>query len=180
MMSKKAIPTIGLIILTVLSTSIAWIPSAHYEVTSGYAIDFKSKDPSGSFKTMDGSVEFDEANIEATEFNLKIDVKSISTGNGMMNKKSQTAEWFDATKFPFAKFKSTKVTKKGAELSIMGDLTIKGITKQYTIPASFIKSGDQVTFKGSFNVNRIEFKVGHKSDIVPDLMKVTFQVPVKK
>jgi len=179
-MSKKAISSFGLIVLTVLSTSIAWIPSAHYEVTSGYAIDFKSKDPSGSFKTMDGTVEFDEANIEATEFNLKIDVKSISTGNGMMNKKSQTAEWFDAAKYPFAKFKSTKVVKKGTDLSIIGDLTIKGITKQYTIPASFTKSGEQLTFKGSFNVNRIEFKVGHKSDVVPDLMKVTFQVPVKK
>ncbi len=179
-MSKKAISTIGLIVLTVLSTSIAWMPSAHYEVSDGYAIDFKSKDPSGSFKTMDGSVEFDEANIDATQFNLKIDVKSISTGNGMMNKKSQTAEWFDATKFPFAKFKSTKVVKKGTDLSIVGDLTIKGITKQYTIPASYTKNGDQVTFKGTFNVNRIEFKVGHKSDVVPDLMKVTFNVPAKK
>ena len=177
---KKTISTIGLVALTALSTSLAWMPSAHYEVTTGYAIDFKSKDPSGSFKTMDGSVEFDEANIEATEFNLKIDVKSISTGNGMMNKKSQTAEWFDAVKFPFAKFKSTKVTKKGAELSIVGDLTIKGITKQYTIPASFTKNGEQVSFKGTFNVNRIEFKVGHKSDVVPDIMKVTFNVPVKK
>lgn len=177
---KKTIPTIGLVALTALSTSLAWMPSAHYEVTTGYAIDFKSKDPSGSFKTMDGSVEFDEVNIEATEFNLKIDVKSISTGNGMMNKKSQTAEWFDAAKFPFAKFKSTKVTKKGAELSIVGDLTIKGITKQYTIPATYSKNGEQLTFKGTFNVNRIEFKVGRKSDIVPDLMKVTFQVPVKK
>jgi polyisoprenoid-binding protein YceI len=177
---KKTISTIGLVALTALSTSLAWMPSAHYEVTTGYAIDFKSKDPSGSFKTMDGSVEFDEVNIEATEFNLKIDVKSISTGNGMMNKKSQTEEWFDAAKFPFAKFKSTKVVKKGAELSIVGDLTIKGITKQYTIPASFTKSGEQLTFKGTFNVNRIEFKVGHKSDVVPDLMKVTFQVPVKK
>jgi polyisoprenoid-binding protein YceI len=177
---KKTIPTIGLVALTALSTSLAWMPSAHYEVTTGYAIDFKSKDPSGSFKTMDGSVEFDEVNIEATEFNLKIDVKSISTGNGMMNKKSQTAEWFDAAKFPFAKFKSTKVTKKGAELSIVGDLTIKGITKQYTIPATYSKNGEQLTFKGTFNVNRIEFKVGHKSDVVPDLMKVTFQVPVKK
>jgi polyisoprenoid-binding protein YceI len=177
---KKTIPTIGLVALTALSTSLAWMPSAHYEVTTGYAIDFKSKDPSGSFKTMDGSVEFDEVNIEATEFNLKIDVKSISTGNGMMNKKSQTAEWFDAAKFPFAKFKSTKVTKKGAELSIVGDLTIKGITKQYNIPATYSKNGEQLTFKGTFNVNRIEFKVGRKSDIVPDLMKVTFQVPVKK
>jgi polyisoprenoid-binding protein YceI len=179
-MSKKAISTIGLIVLTVLSTSIAWMPSTHYEVTTGYAIDFKSKDPSGSFKTMDGTVEFDEANIDATQFNLKIDVKSISTGNGMMNKKSQTAEWFDAAKFPFAKFKSTKVIKKGTELSIVGDLTIKGITKQYTISASYTKNGDQVSFKGTFNVNRIEFKVGHKSDVVPDLMKVTFNVPVKK
>ena len=177
---KNTISTIGLVALTALSTSLAWMPSAHYEVTPGYAIDFKSKDPSGSFKTMDGTVEFDEANIEATEFNLKIDVKSISTGNGMMNKKSQTAEWFDAAKYPFAKFKSTKVVKKGTDLSIIGDLTIKGITKQYTIPASFTKNGDQVTFKGTFNVNRIEFKVGHKSDVVPDLMKVTFQVPVKK
>ncbi|MEY3585880.1 MAG: hypothetical protein RLZZ243_944 [Bacteroidota bacterium] len=177
---KKSISTIGLVALTALSTSLAWMPSAHYEVTDGYAIDFKSKDPSGSFKTMDGTVEFDEANIEATQFNLKIDVKSISTGNGMMNKKSQTAEWFDATKFPFAKFKSTKVTKKGAELSIFGDLTIKGITKQYTIPATYTKNGDQLSFKGTFNVNRIEFKVGKKSEIVPDLMKVSFQVPVKK
>jgi polyisoprenoid-binding protein YceI len=177
---KKSISTFGLVALTALSTSLAWMPSAHYEVTDGYAIDFKSKDPSGSFKTMDGTVEFDEANIEATQFNLKIDVKSISTGNGMMNKKSQTAEWFDATKFPFAKFKSTKVTKKGAELSIVGDLTIKGITKQYTIPATYTKNGDQLSFKGTFNVNRMEFKVGKKSEIVPDLMKVSFQVPVKK
>jgi polyisoprenoid-binding protein YceI len=177
---KKSISTIGLVALTALSTSLAWMPSAHYEVTDGYAIDFKSKDPSGSFKTMDGTVEFDEANIEATQFNLKIDVKSISTGNGMMNKKSQTAEWFDATKFPFSKFKSTKVTKKGAELSIVGDLTIKGITKQYTIPATYTKNGDQLSFKGTFNVNRMEFKVGKKSEIVPDLMKVSFQVPVKK
>ncbi|MEN9973835.1 MAG: hypothetical protein RIS20_2182 [Bacteroidota bacterium] len=177
---KKTISTVGLIALTVLSTSLAWMPLTHYEVSTGYSIDFKSKDPSGSFKTMDGTVEFDDANIEATQFNLKIDVKSISTGNGMMNKKSQIEEWFNAEKFPFAKFKSTKVTKKGDDLSIVGDLTIKGITKQYTIPATYVKNGDKVTFKGTFNVNRIEFKVGHKSDVVPDLMKVTFQVPVSK
>lgn len=177
---KKTISTISLVALTVLSTSLAWMPSAHYEVSDGYAIDFKSKDPSGSFKTMDGTVEFDEANVEATQFNLKIDIKSISTGNGMMNKKSQTAEWFDAEKYPYAKFKSTKVTKKGTDISILGDLTIKGITKPYTIPASYVKNGDKVTFKGTFNVNRIDFKVGHKSDVVPDLMKVSFQVPVSK
>lgn len=177
---KKTISTLGFIAFTILATSLAWMPLAHYEVSDGYSIDFKSKDPSGSFKTMSGTVEFDENDVEATQFNLKIDVKSISTGNGMMNKKSQIDEWFNAEKYPYAKFKSTKVTKKGTELSIVGDLTIKGITKQYTIPATYFTSGNKVTFKGTFNVNRIEFKVGHKSDVVPDLMKVSFQVPATK
>jgi polyisoprenoid-binding protein YceI len=177
---KKSIFSIALIAFTVLATSLAWMPTGHYEVSEGYDIDFKSKDPSGSFKKMDGSVEFDESNIESTQFNLKIEVKSISTGNGMMNKKSQTAEWFDGAKYPYAKFKSTKVTKKGTELTIVGDLTIKGTTKQYTIPATYSKSGDKVTFKGTFNVNRMDFKVGKKSGTVPDLMKVSFQVPTTK
>ena len=31
----------------------------HYEVTKDFSIEFKSKDPSGSFKTMEGQIEFD-------------------------------------------------------------------------------------------------------------------------
>jgi polyisoprenoid-binding protein YceI len=98
----------------------------------------------------------------------------------MMNKKAQTEEWFDAKKYPEIKFKSTKVEKKENELSITGDLTIRGITKTYTIPASYSKSGEKITFKGKFNVYRIEFKVGKKSDAVPDVMKVSFVVPADK
>ena len=182
-MSKKAISTIGLIVLTVLSTSIAWMPSAHYEVSDGYAIDFKSKDPSGSFKTMDGSVEFDEANIDATQFNLKIDVKSISTGNGMMNKKSQTAEWFDAVKYPFAKFKSTKVVKKGTELSIVGDLTIKGVTKAVTLTVTGFQAMPHPMMKkpalgaNAFTtIKRTEFNAGKYAPYVGDEVRIDIAI----
>jgi polyisoprenoid-binding protein YceI len=98
----------------------------------------------------------------------------------MMNKKSQTEEWFDAKKYPDIKFKSTKVEKIDKELIITGDLTIRGITKTYSIPADYSKSGNKITFKGKFNVNRIEFKVGKKSDVVPDIMKISFVVPADK
>jgi polyisoprenoid-binding protein YceI len=97
-----------------------------------------------------------------------------------MNKKAQTEEWFSAKKFPEIKFKSTKVEKKENELNITGDLTIRGITKTYSILASYSKSGDKITFKGKFNVNRIEFKVGKKSEAVPDIMKISFVVPADK
>jgi polyisoprenoid-binding protein YceI len=164
-----------------LSTSIALLPTDHFVVSEkGHSIDFKSKDPSGSFDKIKGEFDFDENNIGSSKFNFKIDVNSINTGNGMMNKKAQTEEWFDAKKYPDIRFKSTKVEKKENELSITGELTIRGITKTYTIPTSYSKTGDKITLKGKFNVNRIEFKVGKKSEAVPDIMKVSFVVPADK
>lgn len=178
---KKKIFSILYVTLLGLSTSVALIPTDHFVVSAkGHSIDFKSKDPSGSFKEMSGDIDFDEKNLDACKFNLKIDVSSIDTGNGMMNKKSQIEEWFDAKKHPEIKFKSTKVEKKGNDYLITGDLTMKGTTKVYSIPASVSNSGSKITFKGTFNVNRIDFKVGHKSDIVPDIMKISYVVPADK
>ena len=152
----------------------------HYEVSKDFSIEFKSKDPSGSFKIMEGNIDFDEKDIASSNFDFKIDVRSISTGNGMMTKKAQTPEWFDSAKYPYAKFKSTKVEKKeGNACKITGNLTIKGITKSVVVPASYSKSSGKITFKGSFYVNRMDFKVGKKSDAVPDQMKVNFEIPAQ-
>jgi len=153
----------------------------NYEVTKDFSIEFKSKDPSGSFKIMEGQIDFDEKDLANSNFDFKIDVRSISTGNGMMTKKAQTPEWFDSAKHPYAKFKSTKVEKKEGNLyNITGNLTIKGITKTVTVPANYSNtSGKKITFKGTFNVNRIDFKVGKKSTAVPDIMKVNFEIPAQ-
>jgi polyisoprenoid-binding protein YceI len=149
-------------------TAFTLVALEHYEVTKDFSIEFKSKDPSGSFKIMEGQIEFDEKDL------------ANSTGNGMMNKKAQTPEWFDCAKHPYAKFKSTKVEKKeGSTYNITGNLTIKGIAKTVTVPATYSKVGSKVTFKGIFNVNRMDFKVGKKSDVVPDIMKVNFEIPAQ-
>ena len=164
---------VGLTAFTILAIN-------NYEVTKDFSIEFKSKDPSGSFKIMEGQIDFDEKDLANSNFDFKIDVRSISTGNGMMTKKAQTPEWFDSAKHPFAKFKSTKVEKKEGNLyNITGSLTIKGITKTVTVPANYSKSGSKITFKGTFNVNRIDFKVGKKSTAVPDIMKVNFEIPAQ-
>jgi polyisoprenoid-binding protein YceI len=118
--------------------------------------------------------------LDASKFNLKIEVSSINTGNGMMNKKAQTEEWFDAKKYPQIKFKSTKVEKKGNDYVITGDLTIKGVTKPVSIPAAVTSSGNKLTFKGTFSVSRLDFKVGHKGDSVSDVLKINYVVPADK
>ena len=105
---------------TILLTSAMYVtPSQDFKIADGYSIAFKSKDPSGVFKTMKGTINFDEADLPNSKFDLQFVVSSISTGNGMMNKKAQTAEWFDAAKFPEIKFTSTKVVKSGSDYSVL-------------------------------------------------------------
>jgi len=178
---KKSLLFIVYIGLMVTSTSIALIPTDDFKVTEGHSIAFKSADPSGKFKEISGDVSYNASSPTSSTFNLKIPVNTISTGNGMMNKKAMTKEWFDEETYPSIKFKSTSVTKDGkGDLQIKGDLTLKGISKECTIPASVSGSGSKITFKGTFYVNRIDFKVGKKSETVPDKMKIVYELPVSK
>ena len=164
----------------IVSAAFTFLPIDHYVVSSGYTIGFVSADPSGSFTSMSGDIYFDDADLVNSKFNLSIDVSTISTGNGMRNKKAQTSEWFNATAYPKIKFKSTSIVKSTTGYLITGDLTMRGITKTYSIPAVKTKSGNTITFSGSFSVDRIEFKVGKKSTVVPDKMVVTYVVPATK
>lgn len=165
----------------VIATSMCFAPVGDFEVTEGHSIAFKSADPSGKFTDISGDVTYSSDNPTAATFSLKIPVNTISTGNGLMNKKALTKEWFEEATYPNIKFKSTSVTKdEKGDLQIKGDLTIKGVSKEYTIPATVSGNASKYTFKGTFYVNRIDFKVGKKSETVPDKMKIIYELPVSK
>ena len=166
--------------LLILTTSLAFMPIDRFEITDAFSLTFKSTDPSGSFKKMEGTIEFNEQSLETSKFNFSIAISSIKTGNGMRDKKAQTEEWFSSKKFPAIKFTSTTVEKEGDLYKITGDLTLKGITKVYVVKAKKSGSGNTISFAGSINLNRMDFKIGKKSDVVPDIMKVSFDLPAEK
>lgn len=166
--------------LIFLSSAWVVVNATDYTLKEGHVIQFKSKDPTGVFKTMKGSIKFDESDLENSKFDLAFDVSSISTGNGMMNKKAQTAEWFDASKYAQIKYVSSKIEKTGEGFNVIGKLTIKGVTKDKTVPLKVSKSGSDLTFSGTFIVNRMDFKVGKTSDAVPNNMNINYSIPVSK
>jgi len=57
-----------------------------YKISEDYAIKFSGNDAEGIFKTLTGTIDFDETNVENSIFSFAIDVKSINTGNGMKNR----------------------------------------------------------------------------------------------
>jgi polyisoprenoid-binding protein YceI len=177
---KKAIyPALAALIL-VTSAFVTATSSVDYKIKDGFKIAFKSKDPSGIFTSLKGTVKFDEANLAASKLDLSVDVSSISTGNGMMNKKAQTDEWFGSAKYPTIKYTTSKIEKAGNDYLLTGTLTLKGVSKEKKIPMKVTKAGTEITLTGAFAVNRMDYKIGHKSDAVPDVMNITYSVPLAK
>ena len=176
-MKKMIYPALALCLFA-SSAFVTLTATKDYIFKEGFTIAFKSKDHTGEFKKAKGNIKFDESNLDNAKFDITIDVNSINTGNSMQNKKAQTSEWFEASKFPTIKFVSSKVEKSGENYSITGKLTMKGVTKEKKIPATVTKSGNDLTFSGKFTVNRIDYGVGRKSDAVPDIMNISYSIPV--
>lgn len=165
--------------LLLLTSAILSVTTQDYKIKEGYKIEFKSKDPTGTFNVK-GPIKFDENDLSNSKFDLTFPVSSISTGNGMKNKKAQTAEWFEAAKYPNIRYVSSKIEKSGDNYTVTGTLTIKGISKEKKVPLKVSKSGNDLTFSGAFPLNRLDYKVGKKSDIVPDIMNISYSIPVTK
>ncbi len=168
-------------VIWVLGTSAYFmVPVQNWKISKGYSIKFTSKDPTGIFKDFKGNISFDENDLANSKFDVNMDISSISTGNGMQNKKAQTEEWFDAGKYPQIQYVSTKIEKVDKGYAVYGNLSMKGISKPYKVNLTVKKDGSNLKFIGTFNVNRMDFKVGKKSDAVPDVMKIDFSIPVSK
>lgn len=176
-MKKLLYPALAAFIL--MSTAFMSITSQEWKIAPDFSIKFISKDPTGVFKEFTGSINFDENDLAAAKFDLTIPVASINMGNGMKNKHGRSEDWFDAEKYPNITYKSTAVEKTSNGYLIVGDMKIKGITKQYKIPVDFKKTGETGKFTGTFNVNRLDFKIGNPGKVA-EVLKVEFSVPVNK
>jgi polyisoprenoid-binding protein YceI len=89
----------------------------------------------GRFKDFTGVIHFDEKDVTRSTVEFSAKVESIDTGVEPRNKHLRTADFFDVEKHPEMTFKSTSVESKGKSGYVLkGDLTLKGVTKQVTLP----------------------------------------------
>lgn len=171
-----------LAVLALLGGAFAFaLPAATgWKIGSDHSIAFSTTGVSGVFKTFSGTVEFDSEKLGDSKFSLSIDVASINTGNGMQNNHAKGAEWFDAAKYANIKFVSSSFQKTSSGYSVKGKLTIKGVTKDETIPFTFTKSGNKGKFVAKFSVNRMDYNVGKAGNDVGNTIKIEATIPVTK
>ncbi|MFZ3127396.1 MAG: YceI family protein [Rhodoferax sp.] len=90
----------------------------------------------GRFDKKEGSVQLDKAG-KAGKVEVTIDTTSINTGTPGFDKHLQSAELFDAAKYPTIKFVSDKFIFNGDKVAeIIGNLTLLGKTQTVTLKAN--------------------------------------------
>ena len=90
----------------------------------------------GRFSKLEGS---GETNPDGTlkSVSVSLDVASIDTHEPKRDEHLRSPDFFDATVHPKITFRSTRIVGAADDISITGDLTIRGVTKPVTLKGEF-------------------------------------------
>lgn len=145
---------------------------------SAHAAEYKTIDPSASSLSfvysqmnvnMDGkfteltasTFSFDPAAPEQASVLIEIPVSSIDAGYGEANEELKKSDWLAPSDHPLAKFESAKVQALGDnKFQVDGKLTIKGNTRDVSVPFTFSEKDGKGIFEGTFTFQRADFGVG--------------------
>jgi polyisoprenoid-binding protein YceI len=140
--------------LAIAAAAIAWGTPA---LADEYIIDTKGAHASinfrvnhlgfswltGRFDTFDGSFTYDETAPEKSTIKVEIDTASVNSNHAERDKHLRSNDFLDVAKFPKATFVSKSVTPKGdGTATVVGDLTLRGVTKEVTIDARYVGGGE--------------------------------------
>lgn len=139
----------------------------------------------GRFDEVQGEFLFDAADPTQSSVSITIPVASLSTGVAKLDEHLLKADFFDATQFPTATFKSTAVTAAGeGKLDVAGDLTIHGVTRPLVLAVTINGVGEHpmrkvpaAGFDATARIKRSDFGVGGYVPAVGD--EVTLSITVE-
>lgn len=136
--------------------------------------------PTANFGDTSGTITWDAANPTASKVEVTIPLSGLRSFSDDFNKHLSSADFFDVAKFPEASFKSTSVTAAGTnKYTVVGDLTIKNITKPVTLDVTVNGAGEHpmaklqaVGFDATGTVKRSDYVLDMAAPMVSDEVKL--------
>jgi polyisoprenoid-binding protein YceI len=141
----------------------------------GYSIAY------GLFTDFSGKLSLDPKTPTASALEVTVNLNGIDTTVPKLDEHLKSSQFFDVAKFPEATFKSAKITASGPNTgTVVGDLTLHGVTKPVTLAATFNGGGVNpatkavvVGFNATGTVKRSEFGLGALEPMVGDDVTLT-------
>jgi len=139
----------------------------------------------GSFGDFAGHIAY-AGSPENSQVNITIKADSITADAPDLTKHLKTPDFFDVAKYPEATFVSTAIKpggENGATHTVTGNLTMHGVTKAITFPATINVTPDAATVESSFSINRKDFGItyaGPADNLIRNDVVLTLHVHATK
>jgi len=121
----------------------------------------------GRFGEVQGEIRFDQAEPANSSVEVEIKAASIDTRVEQRDGHLRSGDFLDVEAYPSITFRSTAVRGAigvpGASFELVGDLTIRGVTREVTVEASYDGrgrdpwGGERVSFSGTTKLDRRDF-----------------------
>jgi len=147
----------------------------------------------GRFTDIRGTIRLDEDQLTQSSVEAEIVAASIDTRDPKRDAHLRSADFLDVEQYPNITFKSTRVEPKGKDRArIVGNLTIRGTTKEVTLDATLNGVGktpfgtEVAGFSAETSLNRkdwgLNWNVALETGgvLVGDTVKITIEVEAVK
>jgi polyisoprenoid-binding protein YceI len=162
-----------------------------------FKLDAPLESITGTATGISGAITFDPAQPGATTGRIVLDAASLTVGNPLMGEHLRGEQWLDVARHPAIIFEArslANVRTQGAQTraDVTGSLTVKGVTKEVTVPVTFTHladklgarvndpkvKGDLLVMRAVFQINRTDFGIqaGQMTDKVSENIELSLSI----
>lgn len=145
----------GVYTLDVVQSEVAWTGSK--TLIKDYYDNGRLLFTSGSVTVSDGAIATGTFTVDMGSFSVTSTGRG--SGNDMLADHLKSDDFFDVATYPVATIDIQSVV----DGTVTADVTIKGITKPVTFPASIAQDGDTITASATFAIDRTQWDVRYGS-----------------
>jgi polyisoprenoid-binding protein YceI len=146
----------------------------------------------GHFNKWSGKLTLDTNNLPGSSVQIAIEAGSVDTRDAQRDGHLAAPDFLNAAEFPLIEFKSKRVEQLGEHLKVVGDLTIRGTTKEVTLDADYGGrakdpwGGERTGFHATTKIDRRDFALSWNQVLetggvlVGEAIEIAIDVEAKK
>jgi len=152
---------------TPVGTTTTWNIEPNHSLVEFSAKHMMITTVKGRFRDVTGTIVIDEANPARSKVEATMATATIDTGVAQRDQHLASADFLDAETHKAITFKSKRIegaqADEGHEFTVVGDLTIRGTTREVTLKASYEGrgkdpwGGERISFTATGKIDRRDF-----------------------
>ena len=152
---------------TPVGTTTTWNIEPNHSLVEFSAKHMMITTVKGRFRDVSGSIVIDEANPARSRVEASMAAATIDTGVAQRDQHLVSGDFLDAENHKAITFKSKRIegarAEAGDEFSVVGDLSIRGTTREVTLKASYEGrgkdpwGGERISFTATGRIDRRDF-----------------------